>query len=360
MALVDTSMYRYENPDYFGNFMRGAQFRQQSDAHRAQMEKQKREQEEAQKFDRTLRGLVQVNDTTTPEGRTGLLRDLNQLGYGKQALGLMGQFQEMAPKPVESQWAPLPGAEAPTLYDNRSGAIKVTGVAGKPPAPGAQRNPVFKAGADGFEHEWDPAARKFVRTNLKTPKDGATPRPTGLKPEQVFAMEQQLRNSFQTKTKDFRDVRDAYGRIQVSAKEPSAAGDLALIFNYMKMLDPGSTVRESEFAAAAASGSLGDRFVAAGKKLLSGERLDPTQRADFVKSARDLYGKQFRQYDKTKFETRKMAMAYEGLNPDRILMDDGLADEPGAAPQMATYQQYDALPSGAEFTDPEGNVRRKP
>ena len=27
---------------------------------------------------------------------------------------------------------------------------------------------------------------------------------------------------------------------------------------------------------------------------------------------------------------------------------------------MATHDQYDTLPSGAEFTDPEGNVRRKP
>ena len=50
--------------------------------------------------------------------------------------------------------------------------------------------------------------------------------------------------------KDFRSVRSAYGRILASADKPSAAGDLALIFNYMKMLDPGSVVRESEFRTA--------------------------------------------------------------------------------------------------------------
>jgi len=101
-----------------------------------------------------------------------------------------------------------------------------------------------------------------------------------------------LRTEFNTLSKDFRAVRDSYSRVLASVETPSAAGDLALIFNYMKMLDPGSVVRESEFANAAASGSLGQRWIAAGRKLLAGERLSAEMRADFLDRSHKLYKSQ--------------------------------------------------------------------
>ncbi|MEM8882399.1 MAG: hypothetical protein AAGC82_17565, partial [Pseudomonadota bacterium] len=69
-------------------------------------------------------------------------------------------------------------------------------------------------------------------------------------PQPDFSDRQGLRKEFigQTTVKDFRKQAEAFGRIDASAFEPSPAGDLALIFNYMKVLDPGSVVRESEFA----------------------------------------------------------------------------------------------------------------
>ena len=146
---------------------------------------------------------------------------------------------------------------------------------------------------------------------------------------QQFGQEQKLQDKFLTQTKDFRDVRDAYGRIQVSAKDPSPAGDLSLIFNYMKMLDPGSTVREGEFASAAASGSFGDRIQAAASKLVNGERLSPDQRSDFMSRSKVLYLQQAKQAKKTEGETRKQASAY-GLDESRTTTDLGLAD--GSSP----------------------------
>ncbi|MDQ2999877.1 MAG: hypothetical protein M3Y08_01250 [Fibrobacterota bacterium] len=168
-----------------------------------------------------------------------------------------------------------------------------------------------------------------------------------------FDQEQKLQDKFLGQTKDFREVRDAYGRIQVSAKDPSPAGDLSLIFNYMKMLDPSSTVREGEFATAAASGSYGDRIQAAASKLVNGERLSPDQRADFLARSKSLYAQQAQQAKKTEGETKKQARSY-GLNESRAVTDLGLAD--GKRP---TYAEYATLPSGAEYTDPKGNVRRK-
>jgi len=89
--------------------------------------------------------------------------------------------------------------------------------------------------------------------------------------------------------KDFGNIVAAYTRIQKSVEQPSAAGDLSLIFNYMKMLDPQSVVREGEFAAAAAAGGYGERIAAMVQKLKDGTLLTASQRADFVDRATRLY-----------------------------------------------------------------------
>lgn len=99
--------------------------------------------------------------------------------------------------------------------------------------------------------------------------------------------EQALRkeyNGLQT-TKDTNAIVVAYNKIQRAGEEPSAAGDIALIINYMKMLDPGSVVREGEFATAQNAGGVPDRIRAQYNKLVEGERLSVKQRDDFMKQA---------------------------------------------------------------------------
>jgi len=73
-----------------------------------------------------------------------------------------------------------------------------------------------------------------------------------------FGDEDKLRDDFRSESKEFVKVRDAYGRIL--STDASAAGDLALIFNYMKILDPGSVVREGEFATAQNSAGIPERI----------------------------------------------------------------------------------------------------
>jgi hypothetical protein len=124
-----------------------------------------------------------------------------------------------------------------------------------------------------------------------------------ISPEQegdIFKREQGLRKEFTALSKDFIKVRDAHTRVLRSAEDPSSAGDLALIFNYMKVLDPGSVVRESEFATAESAqaaigdleeqGSLVPNFVKRRiAKLVEGTRLLPEQRKDFVDRSSTLF-----------------------------------------------------------------------
>jgi hypothetical protein len=96
--------------------------------------------------------------------------------------------------------------------------------------------------------------------------------------------------------KSFSDQSTAYGRVMASVNDPSPAGDLALIFNFMKVLDPGSTVREGEFATAANSGGVDDRVRALYNNVTEGTRLAPTQRDDFANRATQLYSNAEQQY----------------------------------------------------------------
>lgn len=79
-----------------------------------------------------------------------------------------------------------------------------------------------------------------------------------------------------------------YRKLLASANDPSPAGDVAMIFAFMKMIDPGSVVRESEFATAANTGSIPTRVWSLYNRIVTGERLTVTQRADFAKQARNM------------------------------------------------------------------------
>jgi len=129
-----------------------------------------------------------------------------------------------------------------------------------------------------------------------------------------------LRGEFIKQSKVYVSVRDAYNRVEASAKDPSAAGDLALIFNYMKILDPGSVVRESEFATAETAGSVPQRIWAKYNKVLQGERLAPTQRKDFLGRSRKLYGKQEESHKQSRSEYSRLANRYK-TDPRNVIVD---------------------------------------
>lgn len=188
--------------------------------------------------------------------------------------------------------------------------------------------------------------------------------PAAADPKVQFAQADKLRDEFNNQSKEFIGVANSYQRIIDSASDPSAAGDLALIFNYMKVLDPGSTVREGEFATAQNSGSVPSAIVARYNKIISGERLAPEQRADFLARADKLYkGQETRWTKTTKARYEKLA---KDLNVDPRYVTGGAdfgvpqqttAAQPGGEARVNSPQEALALPPGTVFVTPDG--RRK-
>lgn len=80
-------------------------------------------------------------------------------------------------------------------------------------------------------------------------------------------------------------------RIEAARKtgQDSPAAHIGLIFNFMKMQDPGSTVREGEQAMAANAAGVDERIRNLYNSVLKGGRLSPEQVSDFVQTAADVY-----------------------------------------------------------------------
>ena len=107
----------------------------------------------------------------------------------------------------------------------------------------------------------------------------------GLTLPQKISEEARLRGEYSKRTEDLSAAERNFSIIETSAADNSGAGDIALVTSFMKMLDPGSVVRETEFATAANTGGLLAKLKSAVTKIEDGKFLSPEQRTDFQRLA---------------------------------------------------------------------------
>lgn len=91
-----------------------------------------------------------------------------------------------------------------------------------------------------------------------------------------------------SESKNYLSMMDSANQLLASAKENSAAGDIAMIFTFMKALDPTSVVREGEQASAQNAAGVPERVRNVYNNLLNGKKLSPRQRKEFISLANSL------------------------------------------------------------------------
>jgi hypothetical protein len=128
-------------------------------------------------------------------------------------------------------------------------------------------------------------------------------------------VESRFRKEYNDQTQPYQTVKSAYGRVLSS--DDSAVGDLSLIFGYMKMLDPGSVVREGEFATAQNAAGVPERIMNIYNKLITGERLNASQRNSFKGQAKNLYSSALESEKTVRTGLERIATGY-GLNKNNI------------------------------------------
>ena len=124
--------------------------------------------------------------------------------------------------------------------------------------------------------------------------------------------EKELRNEFTAlpEIKEFTTVETAFKQINAFLSKPSAANDLAAATKFMKLLDPGSVVRESELGMAMKTTGAIDTIQNYFQKLQNGQMLNPAQREDFKRAAQLAFGAAQDTRDKTSSKYIDLAKSY--------------------------------------------------
>lgn len=171
---------------------------------------------------------------------------------------------------------------------------------------------------------------------------------------------------------DFDKVDAAYNKLIAATDSNSTSTplrDQAAIFSWMKILDPGSTVREGEYASVKNAKGIPDRIRNFYNQALTGNILTPEQRKELREAAAPVYQGQVQNLSpriKQYAEREKQA----GLSPGtvvplehRALLEGGptaVATPPAAAPQATvrpTIDQANSAPSFASLSAVPPNVQ---
>ena len=136
-------------------------------------------------------------------------------------------------------------------------------------------------------------------------------------PAKAFEQEEKLRKEFQVRNKVYGELGTTYSNIESSSKAKSGPGDIALITGFMKMLDPGSVVRETEFATARDTAGLYTRLENSLKRAESGQFLQPKQREEFVNLAKQYLDSAQKKSGEDRKALGVVVKNYK-LNPDNV------------------------------------------
>jgi len=146
--------------------------------------------------------------------------------------------------------------------------------------------------------------------------------PTGriYDPEKRYAASKDLRTEYNNRVGDVTAGRVNFQKMEESAKIQEGLGDVALITSFMKMLDPGSTVRESEFAVARDTGGLLTSLENLLTKAKGGQFLTNPQRTTFVNLAKQYLAAAEKDGAKTR-KSMEGIVDRLGLNPADVFTD---------------------------------------
>jgi len=162
-------------------------------------------------------------------------------------------------------------------------------------------------------------------------------------------VEEGLRKEVYNTNKEYAVIRDSAAKIEAIAQQPSAASDMALVFSYMKILDPNSVVRETEYANAENARGVPDAVKNIWNKVLQGEFLTPNQRTDFLTQARTMARTQQGQYERSLNQYSGVAERLR-VDPRNVILED-TPQPPPVPPEALSTLRSDPSPEAMREFD---------
>ena len=185
----------------------------------------------------------------------------------------------------------------------------------------------YEKAADGFYRYVDDGSKVFGDVEIVDPNfiKPTEDNPMALTKKEYFDRSDKLSDDFRAGSKDFIVSRDSMKRILDAANDPSPFGDLSIIFSAMKVLDPNSVVRESEFKTVADAAPLLVRLGFSRDKveaMTAGNKLTDAQRADVVGTVLKFYNSAQVSQNELQDYYSSRAIA-SGLKPEDVIFDYG-------------------------------------
>ena len=164
----------------------------------------------------------------------------------------------------------------------------------------------------------------------------------------TFTEEKALRDTLDKRSKEFDEALMGFQKVQRAAlAEPSGANDIALIFGFMKTIDPTSVVREGEFATAEQAGGVSSQVLNLYNRAVSGERLPDNVRKKFVDAAREQFAPALERQRGLEQGFTDLAESYK-LDPTKIVLSRIPKQGSMTMPySVATEAEAEELPSGS-------------
>lgn len=179
-----------------------------------------------------------------------------------------------------------------------------------------------------------------------------------------ISSEAELRKEVNAYAKDYTIIRDSAAAVNAIAEGSTPFSTIALIFSYMKLLDPGSVVREGEFATAQNAGSVPDRIYNLYNAALKGVKLNDDQIKDILAQAKKVAGTK-RQFYENRLSQYKGVADRLNLDWRNIILVE--PNERGAVPhgapggasgapvRVTTPEEASKLPPGTRIILPDGS-----
>jgi hypothetical protein len=285
-------------------------------------------------FDEALKG--QVQEKMNQQKIQQALQGQKRAAEAQNLLG--GAFQPAQPANVpmmngmQAQGPVMPATPAqfnlesvaPQLMRTAEGRAALADVMG---AQKAMRPEMFTLAEGATQFERDPMTGEVRQVGTSAPKSNLTSDyknyqsaqaqgfkgsfmdyQTSLKKAGVedksFSRAIDLRKDFRSEPvyKAQQEMKSAYSQVKAGLDAQTPVGDLAAATKIMKLLDPGSVVRESELGMAMAATGLLDRVTNYAENIVKGTKLTEQQRKDFANLAQSLYSISESEYNKKREE----------------------------------------------------------
>ena len=166
--------------------------------------------------------------------------------------------------------------------------------------------------------------------------------------EETYDREKDLRTMIKPRREEYDAALNGYNKVRAAAADETGASDIALIFGYMKTLDPRSQVTDGEVATVQNAASIPARIRNLYNNALKGENLEEGQRRELTQAAAIQFNVQRQQYAEYQNWVRENLLAPygDGIEENRVLRGLGefiappnLSDEDVASIQFTPAGQ---------------------